>query len=339
MKPIRILFLTIGDSQVASSRARVYYYIPYLKDKGIKTTVFNYTSRVQCKKKLMMAKETLIEKISGKFHSLRVLFLVFLLAPFYSRVYIQKVCLSRPALALLKIMNRRVIFDLDDAVYLYKDISYIFKWVESVIVSNDKLKKAALKYNDKVSILISPVHVLKDIPLHDNKDKVIMGWLGSPETSRYLIALLPVFRSLLERFKNLEIILMGAREDTRLNSLGITMPSWSVEGEKELLAKMDMGIMPLERDEYSSAKGGYKLLMYMSYALPSIASPVGVNKDILVEGVTGFFADSKEEWLEKASALIKDKDLRSRMGASGWMRARSYYSYEAMLPKFLEAIK
>ena len=39
---VRILFLTIGDERFASSRTRVFQYLPHLKKRGIEFKVYKY---------------------------------------------------------------------------------------------------------------------------------------------------------------------------------------------------------------------------------------------------------------------------------------------------------
>ena len=179
--------------------------------------------------------------------------------------------------------------------------------------------------------MISPVKMIRFLAQKD--DSVTLGCLGSPETSKYLYPLIPVFKKLKERFGNLSIEFMGA--ESRFESSGINIIKWSLEAEKRYLEKIDIGIMPLADDEWAESKAGYKLLLYMSAGIPCVAAPVGINKEIIKEGVTGFFASSEEEWLDKLTVFLEDKKLRQEMGKNGWLRAKEHFSYDAALPKFL----
>jgi len=234
--------------------------------------------------------------------------------------------------------NRKIIFDFDDAIYLYKDITYLLKGAASVITSNKYLKKFAFEYNKEVHELISPVNMNKRLPPRKD-DFVTLGWVGSPEASKYLYPLIPVFKKLKERFNNLNIEFMGAKKDSHFKSSDINIIKWSLEAEKGYLEKIDIGIMPLGDDEWTRAKGGYKLLLYMSMGIPCVATPVGINKEIVKEGETGFFANSEEEWLNKLTVFLENKKLRQDMGCRGRLRAKEYFSYNAVLPKFLDVIK
>lgn len=48
--------------------------------------------------------------------------------------------------------------------------------------------------------------------------------------------------------------------------------------------------MPLTADKWSEGKCGFKLIQYMSLGIPAIASPVGVNTEIVDDGVNSFFS-------------------------------------------------
>jgi glycosyltransferase involved in cell wall biosynthesis len=60
--------------------------------------------------------------------------------------------------------------------------------------------------------------------------------------------------------------------------------------------------------------------------LPVIASPVGANAEIVVDGVTGFHAESVEQWHIAIDRLSRDADLRASMGAAGRARVEQHYT-------------
>ena len=107
----------------------------------------------------------------------------------------------------------------------------------------------------------------------------------------------------------------------------------------EELQGSHIGIMPLADDEWARGKCGLKLLQYMAAGIPSVASPVGVNKEIISDGVNGFLALSEDEWYKRLLKLCNDPELRRRMGDAGRKTVEGEYSIDIWAPKLAEIYK
>ena len=90
---------------------------------------------------------------------------------------------------------------------------------------------------------------------------------------------------------------------------------------------------------WTRGKGGYKLLQYMAMGIPAVASPVGITREIVRDGINGFLATSEEEWVEKLSLLIERPDLRRCFALEGRKTVEARYSVRANFPRFLEILK
>ena len=55
----------------------------------------------------------------------------------------------------------------------------------------------------------------------------------------------------------------------------------------------------------------------MASGVPVVASPVGVNSDLVERSGGGFLADTPDEWDEAIRTLLADASLRQTMGAAG----------------------
>jgi glycosyltransferase involved in cell wall biosynthesis len=112
--------------------------------------------------------------------------------------------------------------------------------------------------------------------------------------------------------------------------------AWRAETEVADLSEIDIGIMPLPDDNWSKGKCGLKALQYMALGIPTVCSPVGVNSTIIDNGVNGFLAGSREEWLGKLKDLIHDRELRQKMGHAGRETVEREYSAKVIAPEVLD---
>jgi glycosyltransferase involved in cell wall biosynthesis len=106
----------------------------------------------------------------------------------------------------------------------------------------------------------------------------------------------------------------------------------------ELLQDIDIGVMPLPDTPWERGKCGYKLIQYMACGKPVVASPVGVNSEIVRHGESGFLAETDAEWEEALTMLAADPGLRQRMGAAGRRRVEEEYSLQVQAPRLIELI-
>ena len=97
--------------------------------------------------------------------------------------------------------------------------------------------------------------------------------------------------------------------------------------------------MPLEANEWTRYKCGLKVLQSMAIGIPAVASPVGVNREIVQHGENGFLASSEAEWTAHLARLLDDPSLRIRMGAAGRATVERKYSLAANLPTFEAALR
>jgi glycosyltransferase involved in cell wall biosynthesis len=105
-----------------------------------------------------------------------------------------------------------------------------------------------------------------------------------------------------------------------LQNLAVEFRPWSEATEARDLAAADIGISWLPDDLWSQGKCGLKVLQYMAAGLPVVANPVGVQTGFVEPGVTGYWAQSPEEWLLAIGRLVRDAALRKQLGTAGRRR-------------------
>ena len=104
--------------------------------------------------------------------------------------------------------------------------------------------------------------------------------------------------------------------------------------EVHQLETLDIGLMPLQGDEWSWGKCGLKILQYFATGIPAVVTPVGINRDIVEYGVNGFWARNGKEWIDRILLLASDHELRRKMGVSARETVEEKYSIEMCAPIF-----
>jgi glycosyltransferase involved in cell wall biosynthesis len=67
--------------------------------------------------------------------------------------------------------------------------------------------------------------------------------------------------------------------------------------------------MPLAKDRFNEGKCAYKLLQYLACGKPVIATPWGMNIDVIHDEKIGFLADNNSEWLNQIKYYIDNKKV------------------------------
>jgi len=97
--------------------------------------------------------------------------------------------------------------------------------------------------------------------------------------------------------------------------------------------------MPLPKTEFEKGKGDFKLIQYMGVDVPVVCSPVGVNIEIINDGINGFWTNSKDEWFKKLSLLIENEALKESIDKKGRESIKDGFTIEANASKFVQILK
>ncbi len=228
-----------------------------------------------------------------------------------------------------------ILVDYDDAVYLNyvglpllrQKIDDVMSLAWGVIAGNHTIERYARAFNARVFYLPTVIDTRRYTPVDATRKRrqLVIGWIGTPVTEGLLKPLIPVWERI-ARIGDVKLLLVGARPGFRVPGIETQVVEWREDTEVDLLREMDIGIMPLEDNEWNRGKCGYKLIQYMGAGLPTIASPVGANMDIVVAGVTGFLAQTVTDWAEAFVRLLGDAQLRHAMGRAGRRRVEERFS-------------
>jgi glycosyltransferase involved in cell wall biosynthesis len=129
-----------------------------------------------------------------------------------------------------------------------------------------------------------------------------------------------------------ELHIVGAKKEVSKEGYIKYIP-WKEELEVALISGFDIGIMPLENTQWELGKCSYKIIQYMGCGIPVVASAVGMNKEVIVNGKNGFLVTSEKEWMDTLGKLIEDQDLRINLGQNGKKTATNNYSTQVNYKK------
>lgn len=347
---VRLLTLPRYGELGASSRLRMLQYVPALRAAGIEVDVApllddGYVANLYAGKVSVVSVARSYMQRLCKLLSIRR----------YDVVWVEKELFPWcPALLELAMVPRHtaLVIDYDDAVFhrydahrfrlvralLGRKIDAVMRRADVVIAGNEYLaQRARAAACRRVEWVPTVVDLQRYPPATTERPAgpVTIGWIGSPSTASYLQMMAPAMIEL-GRKVNLRCIAIGARPD-QVAGTPFESWEWSERAEVAMLQQMDIGIMPLPDAPWERGKCGYKLIQYMACGLPVVASPVGVNRDIVRSGETGYLAADGDAWVEALGALALDPDLRKRMGAAGRREVENQYCLQAQAP-FLAAI-
>jgi glycosyltransferase involved in cell wall biosynthesis len=347
---LRILLLSRYSALGASSRVRYLQYLPYLRTQGAEVKVSPLLSDAYLRA-LYSGGSRWREVILGYLSRLRTLLQV----QRFDVVIIEKeVFPFVPAFAeyVLYSLGIPYLVDYDDALFhrydlhqnpfvrrlLGRKIDAVMRHSTTVVAGNDYLAERARHAGARrVEIIPTVVDADRYQPRLDRNNPVpVIGWIGTPQTSRYLMPLLPVFSQLKKQIP-FRVIAVGARPDDFTDTVVEVVP-WSEDTEVSIIQTFDIGIMPLSDTPWERGKCGYKLIQYMACGIPVVASPVGVNQKIVKHGVNGYLA-ADNGWGGHLTELLHCPDLRQTLGAQGRRDVEAWYSLQVQAPRFVSLIR
>jgi len=318
---ISILCLHVAENQ-ASYRYRVEQFLPFWKEYDIDMRPMRITSK-SYPEKLSIALR------SGK----------------YDYVWLQRKPLS-PLFISLIARNTRLIYDYDDALYavesyltgnpkptqpgskqIIRRLNRILKQSSIVFAGSEALAEYSRRFNPSNTFIIPTAYSrLPETPrpLESGNRPVTIGWIGNTGNLYFLSMIDEAASAIQARFPEVRFSVMSGKAPEGLKTKW-ELVKWSKEVEHEWLESIDIGIMPLEDDEWSRGKCAFKLLQYMAHGKPVVASAVGANLNAVINGKSGFLASSQPEWEKAFESLVTNPEQRRHMGEESLRHYLSTY--------------
>ena len=349
---LRVLLLSRYHQLAASSRYRFYQYLPYLKKQGIEVTAAplldDYYLKSLYAKERKVTYSRLLKAYAQRLNYLSQ-------ASAFDVVWVQMEALPWiPSWLELPLLGTGTpyIVDYDDAWFhtydqhpawlirqlLQKKIDQVMKNAAVVVAGNKYIAERAESSGAKTVEIIPTVIDLDAYPLspHPENEQFTIGWIGTPFTTHHLTTIHTALQVICQDGKT-QVVAIGD-ESFRLAGVNLHVKPWDQQTEVSEIQRFDLGIMPLKDSAFERGKCGLKLIQYMASARPVIATPVGVNQQIVKDGQNGFHATSTAQWLAAFERIKQDMTLRQKFGATGRAQVEKEYCLQVTAPKVAELL-
>ncbi len=351
-RPIRVLALSPIPEEGAGCRFRIAQYARYLNAHGYDVTIRSFYSASFFSQ--VYKPGDFLRKAVGftglaarqviQLLDLKQFDLVFL--------YREAVPIGPPVIeSIIAASGVPIVYDFDDAIFLPNvseanrvihflkapgRVKTILRHSRRVTVGNEFLAAYARQYNNHVTVIPTVVDTTRFVPRPaapvDRDRKLVIGWVGSPTTFAYLESIAPVLREVAAR-QPFTLRVSGAGRPVRFPGVDVEEVPWSLQNEVQLFNQLDIGVYPLADDDWSKGKCGFKAIQCMACGVPVVAAAVGVNREIIADGVNSFLAASPAEWVDKLVRLLSDEPLRARFAAAGRQTIEQRYSLRVTAPQ------
>ncbi len=352
---MKIIFITREGYRSAGARVRCYNFARMLSKQGVDTEVLSFADNLG-------AKEGADEFLMGISDKIKFNYLAFrkLRNEKNAIFYMQRFNYHSFAPYLLHLFRgERIVLDLDDwemredpkyylGFYPSSKAHYFIKEIARrslcCIAASRFLEEFLLGFNRRTYYIPSGVDTgIFKYSGNEDQDKIVFSWIGTFDKREHVENItfaLDCFNALKDKYKNIYFEVAGDgiyQEDvatavSRLNCQRVVLKKWiSPEIIPDYLSNIHIGLFPVVKDnKFNKAKSPTKLFEYMAMRKPVVSSWVGESGRIIEDGVTGFLARSKEEFIAKMEILIQCPGIRRKIGEKAGEAVKNNYSLDVL---------
>ena len=351
MKRIKITSLT-DHLTTPSSRFRVRQLIPYLKEKEI--DVYDLPRRFSSQKAARLFPKKRISKSFIKINYAFVQELANVVQTLFRLLKAQDsdyLLISRELIdnfpSFERFITKNIILDIDDAIFINRPQCHdktltLLKKSPIVFAGNSYLYSWCKQFAENVYEIPTPVDVNKFLEKKRKpKDSFVVGWQGTSSSFQYLKEIENELGEFFSGKNNCYFNISSDRYPSELEKLSkyIKFSKWKAKDEVSHIHEFDIGIMPMEKSEYSLGKCSYKMLLYLSCGIPACVTSWGMNKDVLEKGKVGVGIKNSNDWTESLEYLYQNRKNLDNIFPDCRKVIEENYSVEKVVNKIEEIIK
>jgi len=247
--------------------------------------------------------------------------------------------------------SNRTVFDFDDAIYTRPGKPYSIiagfrvkrrmqlwlKRSDVVTTSSIFLSEYAKRFTDSVKII--PMALDLDLwkPKENRPDdgSITIGWAGSPVNINLVERLDEIMSRLSDKYQFVKFKIFSGQKPN-LNTPFAYHP-FQPGSEPDFVRNLDIGLLPLNDDEFSKGKSPIKAIQYISCGVPVVGQGIGATCEILNSRNSISVSDNKE-WIQALETLIMNRDIIKSMGAAGRKHAEENFNFKTVADRFFNIL-
>jgi glycosyltransferase involved in cell wall biosynthesis len=322
---MRLLALTFGDANQASSKYRVYQYIEPARALNI----------------------NIEPRLATGFADWSAL-------AQYEAVLVQKKLFSVGLVKRLRKLTKRLIYDVDDAIWhphgkphsfltnlrTRMRLKAIISAADVILAANEVIAEYLRQWSKKVHVLPMALdeHVWLPRGLRQSTQMPCIGWAGHPVNLPYLEAIEPALVRVQNKFPDATFrILCGQAPNFR--QLRYEHVPFKPDTESEIIRSFDVGLLPLPGGAFAEAKSPIKALQYMASSVATILTPAGATRTMFHDRKTGLFATDIQQWKSALTQLLGDPRLLQEIGLNARRAFEQQYALSRTAPAFATLLR
>jgi len=248
-----------------------------------------------------------------------------------------------------------LLYDFDDAIWMWQPsnangvlnlvaapwkVATICRLATTVTVGNEYLAAYARRHSPNVHIVRTSIETdqYPGYPDPGSAQPFTLVWTGSHSTLPHLESI----RAALERLATRRPVTLRVICDTQpapFERVALEFVPWRAGTEAADLAPAHVGLMPLPDTLATRGKCGCKALQYMAIGRAAVVSPIGINREIVKDGVNGFWATTPETWENRLAQLADDAALRIRLGTAARQTVVDGFTARASAARFAAIVR
>ncbi len=248
-----------------------------------------------------------------------------------------------------------LLYDFDDAIWIGDSsgpngvlalarapwkVATICRVAAAVTVGNAYLAEYARRHSARVHVVRTSIDLERFRPAAAPSAGApfTVVWTGSHSTLAHLDTIRPALEAV-GRVVPTRLRVVCDIAPAPFEHVAVDFVPWSADGEADALGAGHVGVMPLPDTPAARGKCGCKALQYMAVERAAVVSPVGINREIVRDGVNGLYASSAEEWTRQLLRVAADHRLRDQLAAAGRSTVVEGFSAGASAAAYAAAVR